>query len=211
MHPRHRLIILTSVLFVFCASSAWAQRFEVTPFGGYRWGGSVNVEREDVDVTKLRIDNGTTYGAAFGVDLGDSFQVEFMWSQQASALTGEGPSGDTELFDLKTDHYHVNFLPHFGEEGATFRTFLLFGVGMTTFYPGTDMVENLSKLSYGFGGGVKGYESERIGIRAQVRFAPTYISSNSSGVFCDSFGCFLVPDNNYAYQVEATFGVLFRF
>ena len=210
----NRLLIPRAVVVAVCllaavATSVQAQRFEVSAFGGGRWGGSVAVDRDDLQ--RVDFDNGRSFGVTFGMDLTDSFQVEFMWSRHQSQLTGRSSTADEiDLFGVNIDQYHINVMPQFGDADDMFRPFLLVGAGWTQFFP-DGPVPSQGGTSYGVGGGVRLFESDRAGVRVQYRFAPTRVTESSVEWVCGIGGCSPVTDTGFAYQNEVTLGVLFRF
>jgi len=74
---KQAMLVATAAL---CLSSiGLAQRFEVTPFVGYKFGGSVPVRSDEFPgVDKLKFDNSISYGINAGVNLSEMFGVEFM-------------------------------------------------------------------------------------------------------------------------------------
>jgi hypothetical protein len=60
------------------------------------------------------------------------------------------------------------------------------GLGATFF--SADDLQSETKLSLGFGGGVKYFAWKTIGVRAHFRYKPTMLNDEDAGDFCDSFG-----------------------
>jgi hypothetical protein len=59
---------------------------------------------------------------------------------------------------------------------------------------------------------VKFFPSPKFGIRAAVRWTPTYVKSDASGYWCDPYwGCYLASSAQYANQFEMSGGVSVRF
>jgi opacity protein-like surface antigen len=205
-----KLILILALVTIF-ASVSWAQRFEIMPFAGYRTNGSFRVSA--LDYAKFTIKDGFAYGITLAYTPSTHAQVEIMWSRTDSHLSGEltaQPKADTDLFKLHTDQFHVNFMPMFPQANGRFTPYLLFGVGLT--YAKPSDVSGETRFSWSIGGGVKVMAGERIGFRFQAKWAPTYISTTSGGIWCDWWGyCYAIPVSNYMNQGEFTGGVFFRF
>jgi hypothetical protein len=53
------------------------------------------------------------------------------------------------------------------------------------------------------GGGVKFYPAEKVGFKLRLRWTPTHIRSDTSGIFCNSrYGCWLIGPSKYSNQVD---------
>ena len=88
--------------------------------------------------------------------------------------------------------------------------FVSFSLGVTVFNPAGLGSED--KFSFSLGGGVKYFLGERVGLRLQLRWTPTYVNSTSEGVFCNPFGfCYVVQDAHYVNQTEASAGLIIKF
>jgi opacity protein-like surface antigen len=100
---------------------------------------------------------------------------------------------------------HGDVLYHFGSANARLRPFIFGGLGVTFF--SADDLESETKFSFGFGGGVKYFRWNAIGVRAHVRYKPTMLSDEDSADFCDPFGfC-----GSALHQIEVAAGGVVRF
>src|SRR5262249_34624697 len=70
-----------------------------------------------------------------------------------------------------------------------------------------------TRFSTTWGGGVKLYPTSVIGVKAAVRWTPTYIKTDAEGTWCDPYfpTCWVVGDVDYSNQCEFSGGVLLRF
>jgi opacity protein-like surface antigen len=191
-----------------------AQRVDIQPFVGTRFGGGFTVAENIPGAPRpvdLNIESGLAWGGTVGIEFADVWAVEFLWSRQESALSGETPGlPKTDIFNMTVSQFHGNALIHAGDdEDSRLRPYILFGLGATYFDPDLADVDGLTKFSFGLGGGVKSYLTSHAGFRAQFRWTPTYITS-TPGVFC-SFYCYAVDVADYANQMEVTAGVTLRF
>ena len=79
-------------------------------------------------------------------------------------------------------------------------------------------VEGETQMSATWGGGVKLYPNERVGVVFTGRWTPTYIKSDPAGVWCSGYwspwypgGCVVLGDADFSNQFELRAGVGFRF
>jgi hypothetical protein len=82
----------------------------------------------------------------------------------------------------------------------------VFGKLGATFFRATD-VPSETKLSFGFGGGVRYFPWQSIGMRGHFRYKPTMLNDEDAGDSCDPFGfC-----QGSLQQIELAAGVVLRF
>jgi opacity protein-like surface antigen len=112
-----------------------------------------------------------------------------------------------------------NYVYNWGARDTRVRPFLFGGIGATNYSFGQNLVagstgniENETRFSTNFGGGVKFYFAPNVGARVSLRWTPTYIKTDPAGLWCDPFyGCWQLVDNQYSNQFETTGGITFRF
>jgi hypothetical protein len=203
-------------VFIVCGSlHAMAQnRYELTPFFGIIESGGFKILNQSL--VRLDVESSINWGVTFGRRLNSYMQAELFFSRQEnSAINGvlsvkpAGSNGSVRFFGAKVDQYHVNILYHFGEEGDKWRPYMLAGVGGTTLRP--DGPASKTRFSFGVGGGIKRYFTNRLGLRAQIHYVPTYINSTTQGLWCGPYGCYVLDKSNYLKQVEFSGGLIIRF
>jgi len=159
------------------------------------------------------------WGLWFGVMANDNLEVGFMFNQQQSALRLEGTQ-NRELGDMNVNTYHGYVAVNFADAEAKLRPYVLAGIGATNFgsVSYTDAAGasastgSATKFSTTWGGGVKVYPAEHVGLRFGFRWTPTYITSDSAGWWCDPYwGCYVVGNSKYANQFDFSGGVTIRF
>lgn len=206
-----KFLVACGLIALVAPSAAWAAKFEITPFAGYRAGGDFD-QLDNPSISRLDIENGESYGVTFDVSLGDYAQLEILVSRQDTQLEVRSPTGpSTELFDLNVDYYHVGGLYQFGEPGDTARPFVGFSMGLTNFDTPSGFSSE-EQFSFSFAGGAKLYFGKHVGLRLQFRWTPTYITSTTEGLFCTGGGfCYEIVDNHYLNQIEASAGLILAF
>lgn len=198
------------LLAITAADSAAQQRIEIQPFFGGRFGGSFDVSAPlpgGFRIANVDFESGPAYGFTFGYFVTQTVQLEFLLSRQDTGIEING----LKISDASHTQYHGNVLFHFGDDDSKVRPYVFFGMGASNIVPDVPGNHNVTKFSFGLGGGVKTYFSDHVGMRFQARLAPTYVSTEPA-IFCDAFGfCWAVDAAVYSYQTEATVGVNFRF
>lgn len=207
---RVKAFVLAVLAVVSVSAEAYAQRVEVQPFVGVRFGGGFSIDNDQLgsDILDIDIKSGFAWGGTFGVDLTEMLQAEFMFSRQESGLKIK--DGE-DLFDASVSQYHGNVLFHFAPRDARVRPYLLVGLGATNLDPDEPGLDGATKFSFGVGGGLKLYIQNNVGARVQFRLTPTYVTDDTV-LYCDIFGfCYAVGVADYLYQGEFTGGITFRF
>jgi hypothetical protein len=181
-----------------------AQRLEISPFYGYRFGGEVQNAL-----------NGRTYGfqdsPAYGLMLDVAAQeksdmkLELMWSRQDSKVDLEGLSGVGRV-NLTIDQIQIGASGETG--GKHFRQYLSGMAGATYFSPqgfDTDL-----RFSLGLGGGLKYFFTPNIALRGDLRGFCTFVDTSSA--FISANGKTLVAfSGSTIWQGQATRGLSIAF
>ena len=209
--------LILALALILVSTAAWAQRFELTPFVGYRTSGSFDGTYQDF--TNFKVNGGMAFGLTFGYMVSPNILVEAMMSRLNSSLSAHGLEiVDTNLFDLTTDVYHLNFLFYFGNAEAKARPFILLGLGLLSANPKPAEIEGESfdapaktRFSWSLGAGLEAMFNRNVGVRVTAKWLPTYINSESA-IWIDWWGNpWIVPVSNYMNQGEFTGGLVFRF
>lgn len=199
-------------LILLCASPALAQhRFELQPFVGYKWGGSLHLAPNIQTIGEVNFKSSVNYGFSATYYGLPNWGLEFMWNRQPTKAVGTLNNGTTfpKQISLNLDEYHGNVLITLADDDKKFKPFILAGMGATI---GSGAGNSTTKFSFGVGGGIKYFFSEHLGVRTQMRWSPTYMYSTSGDVYCDWWGfCWTVSDQHYLHQFDVTTGLIFRF
>jgi outer membrane protein W len=209
--------LILALALVLVSTAAWAQgRFVVTPHIGYRTAGTLG--GTIAELTDFKVQDGLAYGLALGYRVSPYFTLEAMWSRSDSSITALSGATEATLTDISTDQWHANFIYYFsGDEGMAC-PYLLFALGATVLNPKPFEFETKtydpsseSRFTGALGAGIQVNASQKVGVRAQVKYCPTYINS-SSEIWVDWWGqAWVVPVSNYMNQWEFTGGLTFRF
>ena len=183
-----RIIVVLALMFSL-SPLALAQNFvmEVTPFFSYTLSEGTNVNIADIPGggTGNRITpvSGWSWGFQADVLASEIFAMGFQYAAQSSKMElGLVGAPKVEITDMKVRNYHAMFTLNLGDDDATTKPFIFLGLGATQYSPDDIMgssVDSNSKFSTTWGGGVKWYGTEHIGVRMGIRWTPTYINSGS--------------------------------
>jgi opacity protein-like surface antigen len=111
---------------------------------------------------------------------------------------------ETVLLDLEVDYYHVGVLYQWTP--GQIHPFVAASVGATVFRPEGSFIDDESRFSFSFGGGVKVMLSDHFGLRFEGRAFSTLVQDDDE--FCDDFYC---DDEEYLLQGEVRGGLVFAF
>jgi opacity protein-like surface antigen len=193
--------------------SARAQHeFEVTPFGGVKFGGNIAIPSgSSSDVENLPIQNSVDYGANFDYSLWPNFQAEFMFDHQPTNvdehfITG----GQAFLTSADIDNYEFNVAYNLKSPDAKMKPFISAGLGFAHWRPTSVLPVSPNTFSYDIGGGVKYFFTDHVGVRAEIRWIPARTTTQLA-LECSFYGCGDVPVSSHAEQGAANVGIIFRF
>lgn len=205
-------LVLIFALMALLSTMSLAQKFEFTPFGGYRTIGQFEIAPNVLEYANLKIGDGFAWGFSLGYRVNDALTIEAMWSRTTSGLTAELAGGETQgIFDLNLDHLHANFLLYVGRGARKVQPYVLLGLGATYFNPKSSEANGEWRFSWSLGGGLIAMFTRSVGARLQAKWVPTYINT-SSALWIDWWGYpWVVPVNNFMSQGEFTGGIVFRF
>lgn len=201
-----KAFLFSLVVIVLAPAFAEAQRFEITPFAGYRFGGGFddfdfgdNFDFEDTDSLGVVLSFGVSEGAF----------VELLYSTQETGLQEEaGFFGDRTLFDVTVDYWHVGGLYQWNI--GQMKPFVVATVGITEFDPRPEALSSETRFSMGIGGGIKLMLGDHFGFRFEGRGFTTFVDSEDE-IFCDPSRCYGYTDTTFLWQVEARAGIVLAF
>lgn len=209
------MLIVVSV--VTCAvaqeSSLAAQKFEVTFMVGGQINGGYDLSTSLFN--RIEVANGVNYGITAGYLLGEHGGIEFQWNRNSADTRGQASGiNSPKLFTLTQNQYMGNFLFHFTPREVKLRPFLFVGLGGNALGTDVSAVSGSTRFVFALGGGAKYNVSNHFGLRAQLRWAPTYLTTTSNGGYwCDPFwgGCWVVGNSHYLHEFDIGGGFTLRF
>ncbi len=219
-YVRSATAILTAlVAWLALAAPARAQyvqieSFEVTPFVGFRVGGTFDVRAEQPSQTQAIWNDASSYGLSAGVRFDHLSLVEFRWTRSTSSLRFEPPAGvpGVPLGDVTLNEFHADFTREFIiAEVKGLRSFVSGSVGATHIGAASD---GFTRLSFGFGAGLKQFLGSKFAVRAEADWRPILIDPEVGAWACGAAGfggCVTILSGRLTQQFEFSIGPVVRF
>jgi outer membrane protein with beta-barrel domain len=180
--------------------------FELTPFIGYRYGGTLYASQSSLFNRDVDVASAMNYGAQFGIPVGyEGMKIELMVNRQDTNFTTTNGlfSPDNNLANFHITYYQAGVeIPFARSRNAI--PFFVVGAGFANLKPDVPGVGADNRFAANAGIGVKIPISPNIGFRIDAR--GYFTSLNNSG--CNS--CYY-NYNHDLYQGETNFGVVFKF
>lgn len=222
---RHLFVLvgLASLMAFAPVADAQSQGFEITPTVGFRFSSSLSSGQtyDGYYIDSVNIPGKVSYGLSVEFPIQRELNVEAIWSRQASRIDVTGKPvvpgvgwSTTTVADLAVDTIQAGVLWQSGRTRDRVRGYFDVLFGATILSPSKSSVpmSTLTRFSASFGGGVKLYMNEHLGLRAGVRYMPVYINSKLSYTSCHPYwGCYGYYNTTYLHQVDASAGLILRF
>ena len=217
--PLFLILLLLVTASAFAQDDSWRNRrdhrrpqrqnlFELTPFGGYRYGGTIFADRSTLFTRDVDVASSADFGASFGIPLGDQLKLELMVNRQATHLEtgGELFAPDNRLADFDVTYYQAGLqLPFRTASGV--EPFIVISAGMANLDPHIGGVTDENRFAASAGIGVKIPVASNVGIRVDAR---GYFTSLGNDDRRNCSRCSYNYDHDL-YQGETSLGVVFRF
>ncbi|HEX6639632.1 MAG TPA: outer membrane beta-barrel protein [Thermoanaerobaculia bacterium] len=181
--------------------------FELTPFVGYRWGGTIFADQSFLFGEDVNVAANPNFGISFALPLGDSgLKLELMANRQVSELETESGlfEPNNEVADIDVTYLHAGLqFPFARSRNAT--PYGIVSAGLANLDPHGSGVDAENRFSASAGIGVKFPMSDALSIKIEGRGYYTALEENSDCSFCDYFV------NQDFYQGEVNLGLVFSF
>ena len=182
---------------------------ELTAFGGYRFGGTVDVQDTD---SAYEWQDAASYGLIWNHPYKDNTEWEVFLSRQSSdaELSGTAmlaPTVDVEMTTLQIGGTYL-------WEGTKAERYLVATVGGTHIEANAQEPESDTFISGSIGLGIKLAPTARVGLRLEARWNMV-LTRSSTDLFCrtgpDLNVCAVTTEGDLLHQVETFAGVIVRF
>lgn len=182
-------------------------RFELTPFIGYRWGGTIFADQSFLFNDDVQVASSANLGVTFAMPLGDSgMKLELMANRQSSELETESGlfEPENEVADIDVTYLHGGLqFPFARSRNAT--PYVVVSAGLANLDPKVNGVSDENRFSASAGVGVKIPVSDAMSVKIEGRGYYTSLEEDNDCSFCDYFY------NQDFYQGEVNFGLMFNF
>jgi len=182
---------------------------EITPFAGYRFGGSFE---EEGSTAQYELKDSASFGLILNFRHRDPTQWEVFYSQQHTEAEFQGAAPNDPLVDIEI---HVLQLGGtYRGEGELARPYLAATLGATHIRTSSVASSSDTFFSGSIGVGMMFMPSSRVGVRVEARAYGTLVDSNTS-LFCSTGPnqnvCAVRVDGSMLSQIETFAGLTFRF
>ena len=181
---------------------------ELTPFIGYRSGGTIYASNNDIFRRDLDLASSINYGASVGIPLGSPLKLELMVDHQSTHLT----TGDNYLFspgtnfgDFDITYYHAGLQIPFARSRNA-EPFVVVSAGIANLDPRVAGATSDNRFSASAGVGVRLPINRNVGLRIEGRgFYTSVTSQEDRCTVCEAVR------SRELYQGEVNVGMSFRF
>lgn len=158
------------------AEPALQLKYSVTPFLGYRFGGSFAVADAD---SRADVVGHLSFGVAFDMATDEQRQYELFYSRQSTHLgtPAQAPS------DVVVEYLHVGGIVLYGES-QRFRPYIIGTLGGTRFSPQSPGRDSIN-FSVSLGAGLRIPLNDHLALRLEARGYATFFDTHGT-VFCHS-------------------------
>jgi len=156
-------LLLAGLLLIF-TNTIYSQ-IEITPTFGYSVNGKIKTL-----TGYLNVKGDITYGAILDVGIGYGTFLELSYNRSTPTVIVENFTGGTEVdrFESGIEHYQIGSLREFEIDNEQVLPFAKFTVGGTRYFGRGGLNYDNWLFSFGFGGGVKIFFNDNIGLRLQT-------------------------------------------
>ena len=185
-------------------------RFQLTPFAGYRFGGTFEDSETEVE---YELDDSPSFGLILNFPSKGNTEWEIYYSKQSTEVDVAGFVPGENALDMDVEYLQVGGTYLF-EQSQNAAPYFVATAGVAKMDPGGANTKSDTFFSVGVGGGWKYFPASRVGLRLDGRFIGTFVDSNSR-IFCQSGAaggeCAVSTSGKLLYQFELQGGVVFRF
>jgi opacity protein-like surface antigen len=181
--------------------------FELTPFAGYRWGGTIFADQTFVFGEDVQVSSSANFGINFAMPLGDSgMKLELMANRQSSELETENGlfEPDDAVAEIDVTYLHAGLQIPFARSRNAVPYAIVSG-GIANLDPDVIGASDENRFSASAGIGVKIPMSRALSIRLEGRGYYTALEEQDDCSICDYFY------NEDFYQGEVNLGLTFSF
>jgi len=200
------LLVASALLVLATAATTEAQTVEISPFYGYRVGGSISQVTAGPVVDD---DGGPSFGAIVDVVYGppaDGLKFEALYSHEEARLKVRTSDFDPPSYvHAQVDQIMVGGTQDLTSDRA--RPFLSGLLGITRYAVPGDMEV---RFAIGAGAGLKANLTRNLGLRLDARGYMTIVNLGGAGV-CGGFGCAIAFNISPTYQADLTAGLIVAF
>lgn len=184
-------------------------RFELTPFVGYTWGGTIYSDVTDIFGQDVNSASSANYGVNFGIPLGyTNMKLDLMVNRQDTNLQTSGGGlfePDQRVANFHVTYYHAGLEIPFGQSRDATPYFVV-SAGVANLDPSISGVSPSNRFSGSAGVGVKMPINPQFGVRLEGR---GYFTSLGNGAD-NCYHCYDTTSRTFT-QGQVNLGFVFSF
>ena len=208
--PRTTAAAVIGLLLATIAGNALADAeglgLEITPTGGYRFGGTFQVADAD---TSWDVEDSSSFGLIVNLPHDTNTKYEFIYSQQSSDAELDGVTIGQSIIDLEQQTLQIGGTYQWS--GDTVQPYLAATIGGTRIEAAG---ESDTFFSGSIGLGMLISPASRFGVRLEARAHGVFVNSDTD-LLCrtgpDLNVCFIRVEGDMLSQIETFAGFVFRF
>ena len=185
-------------------------RFEITPFGGYQWGGSFETDASNaIPEGELNAKDAASWGVILSRYQYSGTAGEIFYLRQDADVTfdarGEGPRS---VGQLASNYIQIGGRRALREEGVS--PFISASLGANIL--DADDADGVWRFAFTLGGGVRvPLSNPRVALRIDARWMATLIPSGDLDSWCSVWGCYTAEGSTLLNQGQASAGLSIGF
>lgn len=204
---KYRIIVFA--LLILLPAGIFAQgKFEITPFGGYMFGGKFRFYEGE-----LKIQDAANYGGIIDIEVAPDTKFEILWSQMQTSARFRPYYGydyiSSDPFNLTVNYFQIGGVREV--DNGNVRPFGALTFGAAYFKPTTRSLPDHWQFAVTIGGGAKIWFSDHIGIRLQGRLMMPMYFAGVGGYFGTGGSGLTVGASSSVIQGDFTGGLIFSF
>jgi hypothetical protein len=186
-------------------------KFELTPFGGYRFGGSFEI---DESPDSFDFEDSASYGLIVNFPHRANTRWEIIYANQSTEAEFSGVTTGDAVIDVDLQMLQIGGTYQFEAENEKVLPYLAATLGATHAKASGTSSESDTFWSGSIGLGILVAPNSRVGLRLEARAYGTFTNS-STDLLCASgpggAGCAIQVAGDLLTQIETFAGVVFRF
>jgi Outer membrane protein beta-barrel domain len=206
-------LILVAALGLPASVQAQYERFQLTPFVGYMFGGAY-----EFDGGRFEAQSGLGWGATASFAMGRGAFVDLTYIRQDTKVDLEGSGAIPDIADaaeLDLNYFHIGGHREFGQPGGKVLPYFGGALGAVLYSPNVESIDTDDnwEFSFGLNAGIKYFmgQSQRVALRFDMRGLWFWVPSDDYGYWCDFYGCFVVQGTETVAQGLASAGLVVKF
>jgi opacity protein-like surface antigen len=205
--------VIVLALLQVSAADAGAQKWELSAFGGYRWGGELSDGSYESSTGTLNFEDGACWGLTAGYNINPRFEIELLYDRQHTSLRFEYErvGADTTFGDGKVDYIMAGLSVNLLEEDYKLMPYFSLYLGATRIVPDDSSSDSSWYTAAGYALGVTYFFTENLGAMVENRGTSTILTSQSTLVCTDTDDCVTIPADTWMWQIGLSLGVVVTF